>query len=216
MAKMTLVIGNKTYSSWSLRPWLALRQTGEDFEVVVIPLRQSDTKSAILAHSGAGKVPVLHHGATTIWESLAICEYLADRFPDAALWPKDLERRAIGRAAATEMHGGFADLRRALPMDLKRAPEPRSLSFEVLADVTRITALWTDLRSRFGDGGPFLLGAFSIVDAMYAPICLRFDTYRVPLDPVCRSYVDAVSAWPAMVEWRTAALAEPWQIDFGV
>ncbi len=214
MADMTLVIGNKTYSSWSLRPWLALCQTGYAFDEVTIPLRQPGTKEAILAHSGAGRVPVLRHGDLTVWESLAICEYLAERFPEAGLWPSSLEARALGRAAATEMHGGFADLRRALPMDLKRVPEPRTLSPEATADVARITSLWNELRARFAGDGPFLLGRFSIADAMYAPICTRFATYRVPLDRVCQDYVDTLLAWPAMVEWRTAALAEPWTIAY--
>ncbi len=207
MTAMTLVIGNKAFSSWSLRPWLALHQTGVAFDEVLIPLRQPETKAAILAHSGAGKVPVLHHGAVTVWESLAICDYLADRFPEAGLWPDAPESRALGRAAATEMHGGFPEIRRALPMDLTREPAPQPLTPEVLIEVARITQLWRDLRCRFGAGGPFLLGRFSIADAMYAPVCTRFDTYRVPLDPVCQAYVDAILAWPAMRLWRSAVVS---------
>jgi glutathione S-transferase len=205
MPGLTLVIGDKAISSWSLRPWLALCQTGVAFDEVLIPLRRPETKAAILAHSGAGKVPVLHHGAVTVWESLAICEYLADRFPEAGLWPESPDARALGRAAATEMHGGFPELRRALPMDLHREPAPLPLVPEVAAEIARIIALWGDLRRRCGAGGPFLLGRFSIADAMYAPVCTRFDSYRVPLDPICQAYVEAVLAWPAMRRWRAAA-----------
>lgn len=209
MADMTLVIGDKAISSWSLRPWLALRQTGVAFHEVLIPLRRPETRTAILAHSAAGKVPVLHHGAVTVWESLAICEYLADRFPEAGLWPEPPEARALGRAAATEMHGGFPELRRALPMDLLREPAPQPLTPEVTAEVARISGLWRDLRSRFQTLGPFLLGRFTIADAMYAPVCTRFDSYRVPLDPVCQAYVETVLDWPAMAAWRAAARPYP-------
>lgn len=205
MGALTLVIEDKAFSSWSLRPWLALRQTGAAFNEVWVPLRRLETKAAILTHSAAGKLPVLHHGAITIWESLAICEYLADRFPEAQLWPADLEARAFGRAAATEMHGGFPELRRALPMDLTRKPAFLPVTPEVAVEIARITELWGLLRRRFGAGGPFLLGQFSIADAMYAPVCTRFDTYRVPLDTTCQAYVEAVMAWPAMQAWRAEA-----------
>ena len=214
MAKLTLVIGNKAYSSWSLRPWLALRQAGASFGETVIPLRRPETKPEILGHSAAGKVPVLHWGETTVWESLAICETVAELFPAAGLWPDDPAARAAARAAATEMHGGFPEVRKAFPMDLKREPAERPVPAEAAPEIARIGALWAELRSRFGSGGPFLFGRFTVADAMYAPVCVRFDTYRVPLDPVGRDYVAAVLALPAMGEWREAALAEPWEIAY--
>ena len=214
MASLTLVIGNKAYSSWSLRPWLALRQAGAVFDEVVIPLRRPETKLAILEHSAVGKVPVLHMGERTVWESLAICEVVAEMFPAAGLWPQDAGARAVARAAATEMHGGFIEIRKAFPMDLKRPPAERPVPAEAGPEIARITALWSDVRRGFGGGGPFLFGRFSIADAMYAPVCARFDTYRVPLDAECRAYVEAVLALPSMREWREAALAEPWEIAY--
>ncbi len=214
MTSLTLVIGNKAYSSWSLRPWLALRHAGAEFKERVIPLRQPETKPEILAHSSAGKVPVLHIGDQTIWESLAICETVAEMYPAAELWPADPVTRAIARAAATEMHGGFPELRKAFPMDLKRKPSERPVSGETANEIARLTALWNDMRGRFGQGGPFLFGHFTVADAMFAPVCTRFDTYCVPLDPVSQDYVRSVLAVPAMTEWRQAALAEPWEIAY--
>lgn len=213
-AAMTLIIANKAYSSWSLRPWLALRQAGATFDEVVIPLRQPETKDAILAHSGAGKVPVLHDGAVTVWESLAICEYVAERFPQAGLWPVEAGARALARAAATEMHGGFLEIRRAFPMDLKRPAAPRPVPDAAVPELARLTGLWRDLRGRAGQAGPFLFGGFTIADAMYAPVCVRCHGYGIELDAVCRAYVEAVLALPAMQDWRQAALAEPWQLDY--
>ena len=213
MSALTLVIGNKAYSSWSLRPWLALRHIGACFDEVVIPLRQATTKSAILEHSTAGKVPVLHHGDVTIWESLAICEYLAELHPTAGLWPELPSVRAVARSAATEMHGGFPEIRKAFPMDLKRPVTVRPVPTEAAAEVSRLTGLWRTLRARAPEG-PFLFGRFSIADAMYAPVCTRLNTYGVSLDPVCRAYVDAILAMPAMMDWRQAALAEPWEIAY--
>ena len=214
MESLPLVIGNKAYSSWSLRPWLALRQAGAVFDEVVIPLRRPETKPEILEHSAAGKVPVLHRGGLTVWESLAICEAVADLFPAAGLWPEDAAVRTVARAAATEMHGGFPEVRKAFPMDLKRTPAPRPVPAETAAEIARLTALWGGLRERYGHGGPFLFGRFTIADAMYAPVCVRFDSYRVPLDPVSQAYVEAVLAMPAMAVWRAAALAEPWEIAY--
>ena len=214
MTSLTLVIGNKAYSSWSLRPWLALRQAGLPFDEVVIPLRRPETKPEILAHSAAGKVPVLHGNGVTVWESLAICEAAAEMAPGAGLWPADSGVRAVARAAATEMHGGFPEVRKAFPMDLKRAPAERPVPEAAAPEIARIAALWGDLRRRFGGGGPFLFGGFTIADAMYAPVCVRFDTYKVLLDPVSRDYVAAVLALPAMADWRKAALAEPWEIAY--
>ncbi|HYD30722.1 MAG TPA: glutathione S-transferase family protein [Azospirillaceae bacterium] len=214
MSDLTLVMGNKAYSSWSLRPWLALKQTGQRFEEVVIPLRQPETKASILRHSPGGKVPVLHHGDTTVWESIAICEYIAETFPQAHLWPAAAPARAVARSVAAEMHAGFADLRRNLPMDLKEKRSDASRTPECEADIARITQIWRDARGRFGIDGPFLFSRFSIADALFAPVVTRFDTYGVPLDPVCRAYAEAVLDLPAMREWHAAAKAEPWTINF--
>ncbi len=204
---MTLVIGSKRWSSWSLRPWLAMKQAGLPFEERLIGLRQPDTKAKILAHSPSGKVPLLVDGDLKIWDSLAILEYLAERFPDAGFWPSDTAARAQARSIVAEMHSGFAALRRELPMDVT-ATLKQDLSPEVADDVARIQAIWRDSRSRFGAGGPFLFGRFGNVDAMYAPVATRFRTYGVALDAVCRDYADAVLALPAMVAWCGDAAGE--------
>ncbi|WP_207458008.1 glutathione S-transferase family protein [Azospirillum sp. SYSU D00513] len=212
MSSLTLVIGNKAISSWSLRPWLALKQTGQAFDEIVITLRQPDTAARILEHSPSGKVPALMHGDRTVWDSLAICEYLAETFPDARLWPDDAHARAVARAVSAEMHSGFAALRGSMSMNLKHRflGEGRTPATE--ADIARIARIWTDARARFGQEGPFLFGRFSIADCMYAPVVTRFDTYGVALDPVCADYCRAVRELPAMREWTEAALAEPWDI----
>lgn len=209
MAEFTLVIGNKNYSSWSLRPWLALKATGQDFDEVLITLRQPETKAKILAHSPAGKVPILKHGDLLVWESLAICEYLAEIFPAAGLWPEDARARAVARSVSTEMHAGFAALRRDLPMDIARlSTTPRSVSEEAKADIARVQQIWQDCRGRFGEDGDFLFGRFSIADCMYAPVATRFRTYGVDLDPVSEAYVKAIYAWPAMQDWCAASAKE--------
>ena len=215
MSKMTIVLGNKNYSSWSLRPWLALRQTGAAFDEVVIPLYVDGYKEQLLRWSPAGKVPVLKHGDATIWESLAICEYLADAFPDAGLWPADHSVRAVARAVATEMHGGFQALRQNLPMDISRRHPGGGRIAKAKPDIERVTAIWRDCRRRFGEAGahgsgPFLFGGFTIADAMYAPVATRFQTYGVELDPVCAAYSDAVLGMPAMCDWMSAGAAETW------
>jgi glutathione S-transferase len=218
MAEFTLVIGNKNYSSWSLRAWLALKATGAAFDEVVVPLREPDTRAAILRYSPSGKAPCLVHGAITVWESLAIGEYLAELFPDAGLWPKNAAARAHARAISAEMHAGFAPLRRALPMNIRVKPNPGfPLTEEVQQDVNRIEAIWRDTRNRFGEpgvdgGGPFLFGRFSLADAMYAPVAARFTTYPVALGEEATRYRDVVMGHPFMVEWRAAAQAEPWMI----
>lgn len=214
MADLTLILGNKAYSSWSLRPWLVLKHTGRPFAEVVIPLRQPDTRTRILEHSPAGKLPVLKHGDLTVWDSLAIAEHLAETFPDAGLWPEDPAARAVARAVSAEMHSGFQALRSSMPMDLKRKAPGEGMTEATAADIARITTLWADCRDRFGAGGPFLFGRFSIADAMFAPVVTRFDTYGVALDGAARAYADAVLALPAMREWTEAGRAEPWTIDF--
>lgn len=210
MAKPVLVIGNKNYSSWSLRPWLALRVAGVDFEELRIPLYQEGSREAILRHSPAGKVPVLRHGDVTVWESLAICEYAAEVLaPGAGLWPEDPAARAHARTISAEMHAGFVALRSALPMNLRAAGARVPLAPEVRADVARVVAIWEDCRARFGAGGPFLFGRFGIADAMYAPVVTRFHSYGVELPAVARAYADAVRALPALQEWTAAGVAEP-------
>ena len=212
MAELTLFIGNKNYSSWSLRPWLALKVAGATFREEMIRLWQPDTRAKIMAHSLAGKVPILKDGDLVVWESLAICDYVADRFPAARLWPEDAKARAVARSVATEMHGGFPNLRREMSMDIRaRHPSPK-VSAETKAEIDRICALWREARQRFGAGGAMLFGRFSVADCMYAPVATRFATYSVPLDPVCAAYRDAVLALAPMQEWIAAAKAEPWSI----
>lgn len=209
MSDLTLYIGNKSYSSWSLRAWLVLRQSGADFEEVVIPLDEPGVRvPAILAHSPTGKVPALRHGDLTIWESLAIGEYVAELFPAAGLWPEDRAARAIARAASAEMASSFPELRAALTMNVRRKAAPRPLSEPVARNVARIQEIWRDCRARFGQGGPFLFGRFSVADAMYAPVVTRFDTYGVEVDEGARAYMAAVLALPAMQDWFSAARLE--------
>jgi glutathione S-transferase len=211
---MRLVIGNKRYSSWSLRPWLALAHHEIAFEEILIPLYREGSKEAILRHSPSGKVPALIDGETTVWDSLAILEYLAERFPDLALWPRDPARRALARSISAEMHGGFTGLRNELPMDLD-PPKPGGADVAAAeADIARVTAIWRQCRAAAGAEGPFLFGAFGAADCMYAPVVIRFDRYRVPLDPACRAYADAVLALPAMRRWVEAGMAEPWVLTF--
>jgi len=212
MAKLHLIIGNKNYSSWSLRPWMALTMAHIPFEETVIPLYEDRTHKRITEHSGAGKVPVLHHGKLTVWESLAILEYLAEIFPDRKLWPVGKAARAAARAAATEMHSGFAALRNACPMNLHRPRKAIKLGGDVKADVARIDALWRHCRATYGKKGKFLFGAFGNVDAMFAPVVTRFDTYDVKVSPESRAYMDAVLATPAFQAWKEAALRETWTI----
>jgi glutathione S-transferase len=223
MAATVIYLGNKNYSSWSLRPWLALKKTGIPFEETVICLDQDDTAEKIRRHSPSGKVPCLVHEGRTIWESLAICEYLAERYPGAALWPADPEVRAHARCVANEMHAGFAKLRQNLPMDIRSdlAAKSRLDVPAVARDVRRVMAIWRECRDRYGRAGahghgPFLYGEFSIADAMYAPVVTRFVTYAVPLDETCEAYVDAVISWPAMAEWCEAARHEEWTLYYDI
>ncbi len=213
MASLKIIIGNKAYSSWSLRAWLGVSMTGEPFEELVIPLDEPDTRARILAESPSGKVPALQIDGTVVWDSLAILETLAERFPSAGLLPEDGEARARMRAVSSEMHAGFAPLRRDMPMDLKRDRHGEGHTPEALADVRRVTELWGDCRQRSGSAGPFLFGRFTIADAMYAPVVTRLLTYGVALDPVSDAYCRAIDDLPAMQAWRAAALAEPWTLE---
>jgi glutathione S-transferase len=207
MALPILVIGNKNYSSWSLRPWLALRAAGIPFEEVRIPLYRPESKAEILRYSPSGKVPALVEGDLVSFESLAICERAAELAPTAQLWPSDPRARAAARSIAAEMHAGFLALRSSCPCNL-RARAVRTLSPEAAADVARVTALWKDTRDRFGGGGDFLFGRFGIADAMYAPVVTRFRTWGIPFDPAVRAYAEAVLAFPPFLEWEAAALEE--------
>jgi glutathione S-transferase len=206
----TLVIGNKNYSSWSMRPWIALRAAGIPFEEIVIPIYEPGSKERFLQHSPAGKVPILLDGEVRVWESLAILEYVAERFPQAGLWPAEVAARAHARAIAAEMHAGFVPLRRHCPMNMWRPVKARDLPPDVAANVSRIDAIFADCRERFGKGGPFLFGRFGAADAMYAPIVSRLHTYGVAVGGVAKAYMEAVMALPAWGEWRAAALQEPW------
>jgi glutathione S-transferase len=211
---LTLVIGNKNYSSWSFRPWIAMKVAGIAFDEVVISLTAEDFKQRLLQISGTGKVPTLvdREGSSqvNIWESLAILEYLAEKFPAAKLWPADPAARAHARVVASEMHAGFVPLRRACPMNMWRPAKAGRLTDEVRANVQRIDAMWSDCRTRFGAGGPFLFGAFGAADAMYAPVVSRFHTYGIEVGQASKAYMAAVMALPAWAEWRRAALQEPW------
>jgi glutathione S-transferase len=207
---LTLIIGNKNYSSWSFRPWIAMKVAKIPFEEIVISLDAKDFKQQVSKVSGTGKVPALRDGDVDVWESTAILDYLADRFPEAKLWPDDMKARAHARSVAAEMHAGFAPLRRHCPMNFWRPVKPRDLPDEVLANVRRIDALWTGCRSRFGTAGPFLFGRFSAADAMYAPVVSRFHTYAIPVSEVARTYMASVMALPAWEEWKSAAVNEPW------
>jgi glutathione S-transferase len=203
-----LIIGNKNYSSWSFRPWLSLKVAGIAFEETVISLEAKDFKARVIALSGAGRVPVLLDGDVRIWESLAILEYLADKFPAAGLWPEDVAARAHARAIASEMHAGFLPLRRRLPMNVARPVKKRALDDGAAADVARIDAIWSECRVKFG--GPFLFGPFGAADAMYAPVIWRFHTYAVEVGAAARDYMRAVMDLPAWAEWRDAARRETW------
>ena len=207
---LTLTIGNKNYSSWSFRPWIAMKAAGIAFEERLISLDDPHFKRTLLAIAGNGKVPALNDDGVHVWESLAILEYLADKFPQAGLWPSDRAAKANARAIAAEMHAGFQALRRECPMNLWRPVKARELSADAQANVARIDAIWTDCRSRFGKEGAFLFGAFGAADAMYAPVVARLATYAVEVSAPSRAYMAAVMALPAWGEWKRAALEETW------
>jgi glutathione S-transferase len=207
---LLLLIGNKNYSSWSLRPWIAMKVGGIPFAEQVISLDASDFKERVGRISATGKVPALSDGETQVWESLAILEYLAEKFPQAGLWPAQSAARAHARSIAAEMHAGFLPLRRHYPMNIWRPVRRREPTAEVVENIGRIEAMWSDCRTRFGRGGPFLFGAFGAADAMYAPVVSRLHTYDVDVGPVARAYMEAVLGLPAWAEWCVAAKQEPW------
>jgi glutathione S-transferase len=214
MAEGRLYIGNRRYSSWSLRGWLAVQLAGLDVEEVVIPVGGHGNTPGIRAVSPSGLVPYLEHDGNHIWESLAICEYCAELSPK--LWPADRAARVHARVIATEMHGGFRELRIAMPMNLGRDFAGRGQTPEALADIARIEDLWAQTRSRFGAGGPYLFGAaFTAADAMYAPIVARFLTYRPSLTELSHAYCSAVRMHPLVAAWYEGAAKEPasWLLD---
>jgi glutathione S-transferase len=211
---LKLVIGNKNYSSWSMRPWLALRANHIAFEEIFIPLYTGDTdKKRILGFTRSGKVPALLDGDLTIWDSLAIIEYAAERFPQTRLWPEDRASRAHARSISAEMHSGFAALRNECGMNLHRPVGAIALSADVRADIARIEQIWIECRQRHGKSGPFLFGAFGGADAMFAPVVHRFRTYAIDVAPQVRDYMDAMTSLPAFQEWTSAGLAETLVIE---
>jgi glutathione S-transferase len=203
---MTLVVGSRTFSSWSLRPWLVLKQANIPFTEVVIALNQVATREQIKKYSPSGRVPVLLHGDVRIWDSLAIAEYLHELFPDKGLWPSDRATRALARSVSAEMHSGFGAMRQQLSMNVtKRLPTP-NLTDDTQSDLKRVFDIWNECLNR--SGGPFLFGSFTIADAMYAPVTTRLTTYSIPLTGAIEKYVQTVAALPAMQEWVRGAMGE--------
>jgi glutathione S-transferase len=212
---LKLVIGNKNYSSWSMRPWLALRAGNIAFEEVFIPLYTENPadKDRILSFTRSGKVPCLIDGDVTVWDSLSIIEYVAERFPDAGLWPDDRAARAHARSISAEMHSGFLPLRNECGMNLHRPIRAIALSADARANVARIEQIWNECRARYGKSGPFLFGGFGAADAMFAPVVHRFRTYAIEAGPVAKAYMEAVMAHSAFAEWTGAGLAETLVIE---
>jgi glutathione S-transferase len=210
---LTLVIGNKNYSSWSMRPWVALTAFGIPFNEVKVLLDKPDTAARIAEYSGAGRVPVLIAGEMTIWDSLAICEYIAEQFPDLHMWPSDVAARAMARSVTAEMHSGFTGLRSAMSMNLKARLPGRGRTADAQGDIGRICEIWEECLSRFGHH-EYLFGAFSIADAFYAPVVMRFKTYGVSLAPALQAYCERVENHPAVARWVREGLAETDTADF--
>ena len=210
---LKLIIANKAYSSWSLRPWILLTHFRIPFEEVVIPLDRPETREAILRYSPNAKCPALHDGKVAVWESLAIIEYVAEAFPEKAIWPRGKAARAHARSLASEMHAGFAALRQVCPTNFRRKPKAIALSDEAKADAARIEAAWAHAREAFGKAGAFLFGRFSAADAMFAPVVNRFHAYDIPVAKTTRAYMEAIMALPAWKAWIAGAEAEPWRIE---
>ncbi len=207
-----LVIANKLYSSWSMRPWLVLRAFQIPFEEIIVPLRRADSRERVLEFSPSGKVPALIDEGHVIWDSLAIIEYVADCNPELAIWPKDRVARAHARSISNEMHSGFQALRQGCPMDAGTRYKTPEITEPLQANIDRIEAIWAEAQANFGGAGPFLYGAFSAADAMYAPIAFRLDGYGIPVSPASRRYIETIFAHPDVAAWRAAALKEPWTI----
>jgi len=214
MTEMTLVIGNRNYSSWSMRAWLALKQTGIVFDEILIPLSRPETIEQLLEHSPSARVPVLEHGSILVWDSLAIIEYLAELCPGAGLWPADLASRATARSVVAEMHSGFGSLRRHMPMDCRSSWPGKGREAGVELDVERIVRIWQECLQQPGRKGSFLFGSFSAADAFYAPVVSRFLTYGVQVSDVASGYMEAVWQHPHVREWAEGARQEEWVIEY--
>jgi glutathione S-transferase len=211
---LKLVIGNKNYSSWSMRPWLALRANNIAFEEIFIPLYTGAAdKQRILDVTRSGKVPALVDGDITVWDSLSIIEYLAERFPQARLWPEERADRAHARSISAEMHSGFMALRNECPMNLHRPIKPVALSDDARGNIARVQQIWSECRQRHGKSGPFLFGGFGGADAMFAPVVYRFHTYAIEVTPDVADYMKTMLAQPAVAEWTRAGLAETLVIE---
>ncbi len=208
MPDYTLIIGNKNYSSWSLRPWLWMKHVGLDFTEKRIALFEENTDELLSPYFSDYKVPILLDGELTVWDSLAILEYLAEKHPDKHGWPEDERARAVARSVSAEMHSGFARLRAALPMNCRRRFDDFPVSYDVLKEIQRVQAIWAYCRKKFGENGPWLFGDFSIADAMYAPVALRFLGYDIKVDDISRQYMTHVSLHADIKDWIEAAMAE--------
>jgi glutathione S-transferase len=213
VARFTLIIGNRNYSSWSLRAWLALKATGADFEEKLVLLGQTDTGEEISRYSPTGLVPALDDGERVIWDSLAIGEYLAEAFPEVGLWPASARLRALARSVVAEMHSGFFDLRSNMPMNIRASYPGEGRAPGVENDIRRILSIWESCRRDFGSDGELLFGHFTLADAFFAPVVSRFRTYGVPVEGLARDYMDAVWNLPAMREWIEKAASEPWTVE---
>lgn len=210
MSELTLVVGNLNYSSWSARPWLVLTHTGIPFREVLLPFLPEDTRrERFLRYSPSGKVPALIDGDVHVWESLAICEYLAERFSEKSLWPADAGARALARAVSAEMHAGFANLRQHMVLNCRKRLPGKGYGMGVKEDIRRVIEIWSDCRARYESDGALLFGRFTIADAMFAPVALRFVTYEVALNSVAQQYVEAILALPATQTWLRKAREEP-------
>jgi glutathione S-transferase len=210
VSKFILYHGNKNYSSWSMRGWLALEMSGADYEMVAFHLGESDVRERIRKISPTGRVPALHHGDLVIWDSLAIAEYLAEQFPDRGMWPVDPRTRAVARAVTAEMHSGFPAMRREMPFNDRRSSPGVGRTEETAEEIERVRAVWRMCRSKHGDQGAFLFGDWCLADVAYAPVVSRFRTYGVELDDVCRRYADEVGRQPHVAAWSAGAAAESW------
>ncbi len=212
MTKPTLIIGNKNYSSWSLRPYLALSMAGIAFDEKMIRFGEPRFTRTVKRISKAGQVPILLHNGLMINDSLAIIEYAAETWPNKIIWPKNKAARAMARSAAAEIHAGFRGIRSACPMNLRRPIKlpPGGVSDAIAKDVARLEQLWTDCRKAHGKGGPFLFGRFSAADAMYAPVVSRLETFAIPVSKTTRNYMNAVFATPAFVKWKAESAKEKW------
>ena len=211
MAKATLTISSKNYSSWSLRGWLLCRMAGLDFDEITVAIDDANARQELLLLSPSVLVPRLTHGKVTVWDTLAIAEYLDEIAPAAGLLPKDQAARAHCRAVSGEMHSGFYNLRSALPMNLKSQHDTFKVFSGARPDIERIKTIWRECLAQYG--GPYLFGDLSMADAMYAPVCTRFRTYAVPLEPDLQRYCERILDWPLLIEWTQGAVSEPDEID---